>query len=111
MLAAAPTALRFVTPSRTSAVAGCSEAVTVEATDAFGNPSAVGAPVTLAASSTPSGLDVFTDAACTQGATAAGLSATTATLHFQGQVAGDFELQLSDAAGLGSVTQRQTVSP
>lgn len=106
-------ALRFVTPARATAAGQCSAAVTIEVQDAAGAPAPVAAALTLELTATPpSGLELFSDAACTVAVAAPMVpqGSSAATLYLRGARAGTARLNAA-APGLGGATQACTITP
>ncbi|MCC6335805.1 MAG: hypothetical protein IT380_17650 [Myxococcales bacterium] len=106
-------ALRFQTPPRTTVAGQCSQAVSVEVVDATGAPVLLPSALALALTATPpTGLSLFSDAACTAALTSPTLAtgSGTATLFLKATRAGPVRLNAS-AAGLVGASQVQTVTP
>jgi hypothetical protein len=108
---APPAAVAFVTTPQTVNAGACSQAVTLEVQDAFGNPSPPGgAALDLAASA--GGFTLFADAACSVPATAAAVApgATRVSFWFSGTTAQAVTVTAGNAAlGLGSGSQDEIV--
>lgn len=110
--AGAPAHLAFVTASQTLTSGACSPALTLEARDAQGNPTASAADVPITLSASAGGVTFYGDAACatplgdillTQGS-------ARASFRFRATQAGTVTLSASTAT-LGQATQSQTVTP
>ena len=103
--------LAFTTPPRTATAGDCSEPVSFESRDGFGNPSPVilETPVALSAAS-GAGIAFYSDAACTVPITSVTLApgGSSATVHFSAAAAGDVSVTIA-AAGRTPPSQTETV--
>jgi hypothetical protein len=112
VVGAPATQLAFTTAAQTVQAGACSGgAVTVQARDTYGNPSAPSPSAATAVALSGTGLTFYAGAGCagvgtTQVSIAAG--ATTVALSFAGTTAGTVTLTAT-ASGLGSRTQDQTI--
>ncbi len=115
VLAAAPDRLVFTSPAQAVAAGDCSGAVTVEAQDAYGNPSPVPSRTAVALGAVPgAGFQLYGRAGCGGGAVASvdiAARATTATFWFGGTLAGPVTVTAA-AAGLPTpASQVETIGP
>ncbi len=101
------TRLAFVTPERSAPAGGCSELLTVQTQDSFGNAVAgVGAVQVSLAAAPSAGFTFFTDDACTLAAATVTITAgnSNRTFYFVGTTAGSVTLTAS-SPGLTPVSQ------
>jgi len=111
--AAAPAAIVFTTPARTAAAGACSQVLTVQLRDAFGNPSPAGAATPLGLAAMPAtGFAFHTNAACSMasGTATVPLGMSTASFYFRGTSVGTIQVTVS-GPGLTSANQNQAVTP
>lgn len=108
--AGAPAGLAFVTAPLSAVAGACSAAATVEIRDAFGNPSPDGVAAIGVAATPPTGLRLFSDAACATPATSLAVAsgATRATFHFSGTAAGTV-IVTATSGSLTPATQTETI--
>lgn len=114
ILPAAPETLAFTSAPQTVTAGACSQAVTVEQRDGFGNPSAdtVAAQVNLR--SVPADdLAFFSDAGCTMPIDLVEIPAgqTSTDFFFSGTTAGTVNLEVSGPGFVGVATQTETIIP
>jgi Right handed beta helix region len=107
-----PAALAFTSSPVTVEAGACSAELRLQVRDAFGQPAAVAAAITINPTSPVGSTQFFADAACTAAVTsvvvpAGGLSAT---FHFRSSVAGAQTLT-AVALGLSPASQTETVLP
>ncbi len=109
--AAPPSVLAFVTSSQTLSAGSCSAITSVQARDAFNNPSTVAAATTVGLSSTAGTTSFYSNASCTTAVISVviGLGGTTASFYFRDSSAGSPALTAS-AAGFTNATQVQTIT-
>ncbi|HEY8207567.1 MAG TPA: hypothetical protein VIG99_08805 [Myxococcaceae bacterium] len=109
----APSVLAFTTAPRTVTAGGCSAAVTVQARDAFANPTNLGADTTVTLTAAPSaGFAFHSNAACTTatGTTTILGGSSTATFYFRGTAAGGVSATAA-ATGFSNASQSETINP
>lgn len=109
--AAVPSKLVVQTPPRTVIAGACSEAITFQAQDTYGNPVAVAAATPVSFSSTSTGATFFADSGCSTPTSLAPISAgsTTVTVYFRDTLAGS-PLLTAASPGYLNGTQAEGVS-
>jgi hypothetical protein len=108
----AATRLAFVTPPRTAQAGKCSELVSIQTQDSFGNPvPAAGDRIVTLADAPAGALAFFTDPACTAatGTVTVVDGTSTQALYFRGQIAQPVTITAS-SSGLSPASQVQTVT-
>jgi hypothetical protein len=111
IVAAAATQLAFTTAPQTVTAGSCSGVATVQARDAWANPSAPSATTATTVALAAPGLTLHADAACATAAVttvAIPAGSTAASLYFRGTAAGPATVTAS-AAGLGAASQAETL--
>ncbi|MEW5737941.1 MAG: hypothetical protein AB1938_03390 [Myxococcota bacterium] len=110
---AAPAQLVFITAPQTLTAGSCSAVATLEARDAYGNASPVGAATTVNLSATPAtGFGFFTAAGCGTGTASVtlGAGASQVSFFFRGTASGAVQATGS-ATGFTAANQTETINP
>lgn len=113
---AAPARVVFDSAAQSIKVGACSAPAVLEVHDAFDNPSRATAAVDVTLTVSPtSGMEMFSDAACTTPATSVAIAAAVlkASFHFRGTATGSFSIRAAPAAasGLSGDIQIEAVTP
>ncbi|MBL8953864.1 MAG: right-handed parallel beta-helix repeat-containing protein, partial [Myxococcaceae bacterium] len=110
--AGAASVIAFTTPARSAVAGACSQVLTVELRDGFGNPAPVGAATALNLTAMPAaGFAFHGNAGCSMAGGTATVPAgqSTASFYFRGTSVGSITVTVS-GAGLTSANQGQTVT-
>lgn len=111
--AMAPSQLAFVTPEPEADAGACSEALTVQSRDLYGNPSALAAPMMLHLTAAPdAGFVFYSDSACATAASAVSFGAGYLARSFRFKAAQRGEYLVTAAAldaGFPAVSQQASV--